>query len=407
MTRWVVRTASERCERSGAGRCAARIARGVLAMAMLATCTALSACRRGSESAPPSEPTIVQVGPENISVATRDTLRTGPAISGTLQPRDAATINAEVSGSVVQTYVDRGEPVRKGELLLRIDDVSERQSFLSAQSAARSAQLTEENAASDLERDTRLYQAGAIAERDLEATKRALAAARAASADAAARLATARQQLDETTITSPLAGIVSERPVNAGDVVQPGTPLITVIDPSSMRLEAAVPSDEVSGIDVGAPVRFTVSGYDDRAFTGRVERINPAVDPTTRQVIIYVSIPNATSKLVAGLFAEGRVATESRLALELPADAVDQSGVAPTVTRIEHGKAERVPVQLGIRDEATDRFEIRSGLTAGDTVLLGAALSIAPGTEVRVLGEGKGREQAAEGRQQTAESRQQ
>jgi RND family efflux transporter MFP subunit len=347
---------------------------------------------------------VVQVGPENIAVAERDTLRTGPTISGTLQPRDAATINAQVSGSVVQTYVERGEPVKRGQLLLRIDDVAERQNFLSAQSAARSAELAEENARSDLQRDTRLYEAGAIAERDLEASKRALAAARAARADAEARLATAREQLDKTTITAPLAGIVSERPVNAGDVVQPGTPLITVIDPSSMRLEAAVPSDAVSGIEVGAPVRFTVSGYDDRAFTGRVERINPAVDPTTRQVIIYVSIPNTTSKLVAGLFAEGRVATESRLALEVPTDAVDQSGVRPMVTRIAHGRAERVPVQLGARDEATDRFEIRSGLTAGDTLLLGASQSITPGTEVRVLevGEGEG-----EGRKQTAESRQQ
>ena len=358
----------------------------------------LSNCRGADDNPPPSAPPVVQVGPENFAVAERDTLRTGPNISGTLQPRDAATINAEVSGSVVQTYVDRGEQVKRGQILLRIDDLAERQSFLSAQSAARSAKLVEENAQSDLRRDTRLYEAGAIAERDLEAAKRALAAARAASADANARLATAREQLDKTSVTAPLAGKVSERPVNAGDVVQPGTPLVTVIDPSSMRLEAAVPSDEVSGIEVGAPVRFTVSGYGDRTFTGRVERINPAVDPTTRQVIIYVSIPNSTSKLVAGLFAEGRVATESRLALEVPADAVDQSGVRPMVTRITHGRVERVPVQLGARDDATDRLEIRSGLSAGDTLLLGASQSIAPGTEVKVL-------ELRESRKQTTESR--
>ncbi|HEU6451926.1 MAG TPA: biotin/lipoyl-binding protein, partial [Gemmatimonadaceae bacterium] len=110
----------------------------------------LSACGRdgNGSSAPPSQPPPVQVGPENIAIAERDTLRTGPSISGTLQPREAATINAEVSGSVVQTLVDRGEPVKRGQLLLRIDDVSERQNFLSARSAARSAKLAEENAAS-------------------------------------------------------------------------------------------------------------------------------------------------------------------------------------------------------------------------------------------------------------------
>jgi len=368
-------------------------------LAIAAPSVAVSACGRGGERPPPSEPAIVQVGSENIALAERDTLRTGPSISGTLQPRDAATINSEVSGSVVQTYVDRGEPVKRGQLLLRIDDLSERQNLLSAQSAARSAQLAEENAASDLERDTRLYQAGAIAERDLEATRRALAAARAANADARARLATASQQLGKTSIVAPLAGVVSDRPVNAGDVVQPGAPLITVIDPSSMRLEAAVPSDQVSGIAAGAPVRFTVSGYGDRAFTGRVERVNPSVDPTTRQVIIYVSIPNATSRLVAGLFAEGRVATESRLTLEVPADAVDQSGVAPMVVRVEHGKAERVPVRLGVRDEMTDRYEILSGLTAGDTLLLGPAQSLPAGAEVRVLGEEAGKQAADSGEQ--------
>ena len=197
---------------------------------------------------------MVQVGPENITIAKMDTLRTGPSISGTLQPRDAATINAEVAGSVLESYVDRGERVKRGQLLLRIDDLTERQSFLSAQSAARSASLAQQNAESDLKRDTRLYDAGAIAERDLEATRRALASARAASTDAQARLATAQQQLEKTRVASPLAGIVSDRPVNAGDVVQPGTPLVTVIDPSSMRLEAAVPS----GSSVDAPTGWAL-----------------------------------------------------------------------------------------------------------------------------------------------------
>ena len=386
----------------GGGRCVRVVSITVVTTGVL--CAALSACGRDGGSAPPSQPMHVEVGPENIAVAERDTLRTGPSISGTLQPRDAATINAEVSGSVVQTLVDRGDAVKRGQLLLRIDDVSQRQNFLSAQSAARSAKLAQENATSDVRRNTRLYEAGAIAERDLEAARSALASARAASADAEARLAAAKEQLEKTAVRSPLAGTVSDRPVNAGDVVQPGTPLITVIDPSSMRLEAAVPSDAVSGVEVGAPVRFTVSGYGGRAFTGRVERVNPAVDPTTRQVIIFVSIPNTSSRLVAGLFAEGRVATESRLALEVPADAVDQSGVTPVVTRIQHGRAERVPVRLGVRDDATNRFEIRSGLSPGDTLLLGASQSIAPGTEVRVLDVGEGE---AGGGEQKADSRKQ
>jgi RND family efflux transporter MFP subunit len=345
----------------------------------------LAACGGGGTQAAPRQPAVVQLGLENIAIVEMDTVRTGPAISGTLQPQDAATVNAEVAGSVLETYVDRGEHVQRGQLLLRIDDFAERQAFLSAQSAAQSAKLAAENAESDLQRDTRLYRAGAIAERDLEATRRALASAQATSADAQSRLATAKQQLERARVTSPLTGTVSDRPVNAGDVVQPGTPLITVIDPSSMRLEAAVPADQAPDIRLGAPVRFSVSAYPGRIFIGVVQRVNPAVDPTTRQVLIFVSLPNAGSRLVAGLFAEGRVETSSHPALQVPVDAVDQSGVTPIVTRIEHGKAQQVPVQLGVRDDVTDRFEIRSGISAGDTLLLGAAQSVTPGTAVTVI----------------------
>jgi multidrug efflux pump subunit AcrA (membrane-fusion protein) len=138
-------------------------------------------------------------------------------------------------------------------------------------------------------------------------------------------------------------------------------------------------------VRVNAPVRFSVSGYPGRTFTGTVERINPTADPATRQVRIYVSIPNEGSTLVAGLFAQGRVASETRTALLAPESAVDQRGVTPMVVRLKGGRAERVPVQLGLRDEAKGSYEIVSGLAAGDTLLVGAAQGITPGTPVKVV----------------------
>jgi RND family efflux transporter MFP subunit len=160
--------------------------------------------------------------------------------------------------------------------------------------------------------------------------------------------------------------------------------MFTVIDPSSMRLEASVPSDALPALRIGDPVEFRMNAYPDRTFTGRVERINPSADPITRQVRIYAAIPNAGGRLVAGLFAEGRVATDSRSAIVAPRNAIDERGVRPVAVRIENGKAERVEVELGLEDEATERVEIRRGLSAGDTVLLGAALGVTPGSQVRV-----------------------
>jgi multidrug efflux pump subunit AcrA (membrane-fusion protein) len=112
--------------------------------------------------------------------------------------------------------------------------------------------------------------------------------------------------------------------------------------------------------------------------------VNPTADATTGQVRIVVSVSNPGSTLVAGLFADGRVAAESHDGLTVPANAVDQRAVKPTVVRLKAGRAERVEVELGIRDEEKGRVEITKGIAAGDTLLVGAAVGISPGTPVRV-----------------------
>lgn len=357
---------------------------GALLVLVSALAAATAGCAKQSASADLRKPVTVEVGRENIAVASVTTMRVGPAISGTLEAKRAATLRAEVSGPVVETPVERGQPVKRGQLLARIDDTSLRENLFSAQSASRSAQLALDNARRDLERSTTLEKAGAIAQRDLEAAQRALAAAQAQSADAQARLTAAREQVDKTRIRAPFTGVVSERPVNAGDVVQPGAALVTVVDPTSMRLDASVPAEQIASVRVGAPVRFSVNGYPDRVFDGHVDRVNPAADPATRQVRVSVSIPNDRSALVAGLFAQGSIASDTRQTLQVPMSAVDQRGTSPMVLRLHLGRTESAVVQLGLRDAASGNIEILAGLAAGDTVLLGAAQAITPGTPVKV-----------------------
>ena len=130
--------------------------------------------------------------------------------------------------------------------------------------------------------------------------------------DARARLASAQKNLDNTVIKSPYDGVVSERQANAGDIVSPGTPLFTVVDPSTMRLEGAVPADQLGAVRVGAPVRFSVTGYPGRTFEGSVTSVYPSADPQTRQVRLFARIPNTGNGLVAGLYATGRVTSTTR-----------------------------------------------------------------------------------------------
>jgi RND family efflux transporter MFP subunit len=324
------------------------------------------------------------VGPENIIVAANGSIMTGPSISGTLEPDREAVLRAQVSGSVLQTYADQGQAVNAGTVLARIDASGIQDAYTSARAGLVSARNAADVAAKDLARNEKLLAAGAIAERDIDQSRRASIAAQAALEDANSRLATAEKAYRSTTVTAPFSGVVSERPVSSGDVVQPGTALFTVVDPSSMRLEASVPAEQLASIRIGVPVNFTVSGYPGRQFVGRITRINPTADPTTRQVRIYVSIPNEGRALVGGLFANGRMSTATKMGLVVPQSAVDVRGSIPSVIRMRQGKAEKVPVKIGLTDKTSETIEVLSGIQPGDTLLMGAAMGITPGTPVRI-----------------------
>lgn len=345
---------------------------------------AVAACGGGEAEATDVAPVTQQIGAENIAVAQTDTIAGGPLLSGALVPEREARIRAEVGGRVTAIMVDAGQAVRSGTVLARIDDASLRDEVMSARSGLTTAELSATQADREFERARTLVEAGAIATRDVELAERTALQAKAALDDAKARVAQREKALGNTVIRASFAGVVSDRQVNTGDVVSPGAAMFTVVDPSSLRLEGSVPATAVGRISVGAPVDFTVNGYGDREFAGRVTQVNPVADPVTRQVRIIASIPNNGGSLVGGLFAEGRVATESHEGVVVPELAVDQRAVTPYAMRLRNGQVERVDVTLGVRDAALERLEILTGVSPGDTLLLGAARAISVGSPVRV-----------------------
>ena len=347
-----------------------------------AAMTTLAACTREGDAKVADTELETTVGPENLAFVELDTIESGPLLSGALAAEKQATVRAEIGGTVLETFAEEGERVSRGQVLARLDETNFQDAFLSARSMLTTAETNAATAQREMERMQRLYDAGAIAERDLEQARNGASAATSQLADAKSRFVSAEKALSDRRVRAPFAGVIAVRQVSAGDIVAPGGPMFDVIDPSSMRLEASVPATQLSALRIGAPVSFTVGGYPGREFVGRITRVSPVADPATRQVGIYVSIPTAGQTLVGGLFAEGRVASESRVAPVAPAAALDQRGVTPTAVRIRGGKVERVTVSLGIHDATSERYEIVEGLSAGDTLLLGAAQGITPGTRV-------------------------
>jgi len=341
-------------------------------------------CKAEAEKPAVSSPPAVQVGSENVVTVQKGTIVVGPIVSGELRAEREATLRAEVGGSMLEVSALEAQAVKMGAVLGRIETRTLDDARQSAASAVRSAENQLTVARREAERTEKLASAGALATRDVDTAHNSVSAAEAQLADAKSRLATAERSLGDTVIRAPFTGIVSKRAVNVGDVVSPGTELFTIIDPSSMRLEGSVPSDDLKTLRVGVTVAFTVRGYD-KPFEGHIERIAPQADATTRQVPIYVTIPNVGGRLLAGLFAEGRVVSQSAEGLVVPSNAVNTTDTAaPWVLLVKDGRTEKTTVTLGLADPRSERVQIVAGLADGDTLLRGAAQGITPGTKVQV-----------------------
>jgi RND family efflux transporter MFP subunit len=346
----------------------------------------LAACGGGAGIPADATAPAIQVTPAMIAVVDSFRLESGPVISGTLVAERVAQLRPQVSGALIALYVREGDAVRAGQPLAVIDTLVLADQARSAQLASRSADLAAETAARNLGRSEELHRAGAIALRDLENARDAVAQVEAAREDARARLAAARKQLANATVRAPFAGVVSEVPVSVGDIVSStsATPIAVVVDPGVLELEGSVPASSLGAVQRGAAVEFAVPSQPGIRIRGTIARINPAVDAATGQVRLYVRVPNADRSLAAGLFAEGRVSVESRRALAVPLAAVDGAAIPPVIRRVTGGIVEEVAVTFGLRDELAERVEVSGPIAAGDTVLIGGALGTPVGTSVRV-----------------------
>jgi membrane fusion protein, multidrug efflux system len=346
-----------------------------------------SACKKPVEQAPQTEAPAIRLAPEDIVTINRGELETGPRVSGTLQAATRAVVRAETPGSVVAIGPELGQPVKKGDLLARIEAKALGDVTSSAQSGVTSAQAQLDLAQREVQRTEALVKGGALAQRELDRAQSAVTSAQAQLNAARAQLASSKSQLGDATVRAPIAGVIAKRGVSVGDVVSPGSELYEVIDPSTMRLDASVGSEDLSVIAAGKPVDFEVRGYPDQRFAGSIQRIAPAADPVTRQIQVLVDIPNPGGKLIAGLYAEGRISAEKREALIAPLSAIDLTGDQPSVLRVKNGVVERTIVALGVRDERAEVVEITQGLAPGDVLLLARATkNVAVGAKVELPG---------------------
>jgi len=362
---------------------------------VLAMASALAACnkeakdpaRTGLDAAAQArkdgKPSQLLVAPEDLLTVRSDALSSGPVITGSIQPERRADLRAEVSAVVLQVLKENGEPVKRGDLLVKLDETAIRDSLLSADEAVRAAAQALDQANRQLERLKTLRASGMTSAAAFDEAEVRRNSAQSELSAAKSRAATARQQLARTQVRAPFDGIVSDRKVSAGDTATIGKELVKVIDPNSMRFEGRVSTDKISLVKVGQPVKFHINGYGNQQFAGTVKRIDPSANDITRQVEVLVGLTGEQPR-VAGLYAEGRIDAETSDALMLPESAIVRNGDETYTWRVKGATLSRVNLQVGMRDQRTGNFEIKAGLAAGDTVLRSPSSNLKDGQKVEM-----------------------
>jgi len=355
------------------------IARGLL-LAIIAM--SLAAC--GKPSAKTAAPTApLMIANEDLLAVRNTAVSSGPVIVGSIQPERKADLRAEVQAVVLQVLKENGDQVKRGDLLVRLDETAIRDALASAQASERAAQQALDQAQRQYERMKTLRGSGMASAQALDDAEGRRNSAQSDLEAAKARLVLARQQMTRTEVRAPFDGIVSERKASAGDSAQVGKELLKVIDPRSMRFEALIAADHVGEVHPGQNVTFRVNGYGEQTFAGRVRRVNPAANPTTRQVEVLVDFVGDKQPHLAGLYAEGRLETQTRSALTIPASAIVRDGDRASAFRLAGAKLEKVQLTLGDRDPRTGEFPVASGLAEGDHVIRYPSALLKDGQPVR------------------------
>lgn len=340
---------------------------------VLVLALALAACGKGpatpqkGANAAAGQPLLL--ANEDVLTVRSTSLASGPVITGSVQPERRADLRAEVSAIVLQVLRENGDVVRRGDLLVRLDDTAIRDGLASAESAARAASQAYEQAERQFQRMTTLRASGMASAQQLEDAEVRRNNAQSELESAKTRVVQARQFLQRTEVRAPFDGVVSDRKVSAGDTAQVGKELVKVIDPASMRFEGLVSADNVGSVSPGQAVTFRVNGYPDQVFTGKVRRMNPAANATTRQVEVLVDFTGRTQPRLAGLYAEGHVETSSADGITLPATALVRDGDRASAWRVKDGKLQKVALAVGERDPRTGDWVLKDGLAEGDQVI--------------------------------------
>ncbi len=354
-------------------------------IALVATLV-LTGCEQSrAADAPPPVPAATNLRPDQWTIVRTDTLTPTVTVTGTLEARRRAVLRVEATGAVATRNYQVGDPVAAGVVLatLRLPTVSAAHAAARAQAEAGRAALAQ--AETEAGRTATLLAAGGASRSEADEARSRVQAARAAVAAAEATLATASADEARAVIRAPFAGIIAVAPAAVGTMLQPGDEIATIVDPRSLEADLLVPFNASDLAEVGARVTVAPTAFPRRTIGGRIARRAPSLDPATRQLAVRVTFDGAATRLPAGAIVHGTLHGATLRGARIPVTALDPAEIEADevhLTRLVNGVTTRVIAHVRARDLTRGVAVVTGALADGDTLVLGGARRLAPGTRL-------------------------
>ncbi len=316
-------------------------------------------------------------------------------LTGWIRANKVVDVTSKVPGRIesLQAKTDTGEliaveeglQVKKGQQLAVIDhDV-----YLAQLAAAEASVKAREVELADAEREKKrilaLYEAGSVTEQSKDKAVTAADLAAASLSLAKANLKLAQTNLQESTITSPIDGVVTAKHIDQGNMINVGQRIVTVADMRSVKLIVAVAEKYGSDITASMPAKIRVDAYPERVFDAKVYSVYPVLDEQTHTIQVEIRIENDKLLLKPGMFARVTLVTKSKdNVIVIPRDIILGGKIdKPYVYVIENGSAHKRYVELGIIQGAM--CEITEGLKAGETLVVNGMNFLSDGMSVEIV----------------------
>lgn len=288
-------------------------------------------------------------------------------VVGSVQAEKRTTISSRLSANIVAMHVSAGDVVKKGDVLVELDDRDLKSRVAQSRETLKAVEAKRDMTRIELDRVEQMVSKNVATTYELDQWKANWATALADVARATQGVTEAEVTLSDTVIRSPIDGVVIDRQAEPGDLASPGTGLMTVYDPSRLRLEASVREAYIGKLHGGQSMGVWIDALN-QSRAGTVEQIVPAADPSSRSFLVKVHIEDPTD-LFPGMFGRLRLPLGERRDLTVPAAAVRQVGQLSLVMVATADGDERRSVRLG--EKLGDDVVVLAGLDEGEKVVVG------------------------------------